>query len=117
MDSPFLTQFRRKRIDDVFSGSIKLRYDPKLEYNIFESKDNSKLITLVMTKTQVKTEQPDEDSSELNAEQIRNLYLQTKSYTEVKIEKADEIDETFCQELIATQTFTRSISEQSDQDY
>lgn len=70
-----------------------------------------------MTKTQVKVEQPDEVSNELNNGQIHKLYLQTKSLTEVKAEQPDEIEENFYSELMATQTFTKTTNEGSDQDY
>lgn len=115
MDSPFLTQFKKERIDDFLSSSIKLKYDTQLDYNILETKNNDLLMT--MTKTQVKTEQPDEATDELSAEQLRKLYLQTKSITEVKSEQPDEIEEIFYQELMATQTFTKTINESSDEDY
>lgn len=115
MSSPFLTQFKKERTDDILSNSIKLKYDTQLDYNILESKNGDMLMT--MTKTQVKTEQPDEASNELSPEQLRKLYLQTKSITEVKSEQPDEIEEMFYQELMATQTFTKTINESSDEDF
>jgi hypothetical protein len=115
MNSPFLTQFKRKRIDDGLSNSIVLKYNTKLDYNVFQSKDTSNLMTI--TKTQVKTEQPDDVDNELGEEQLRKLYLQTKTLTEVKKEQSDEIDEVLLSELIATQTSTRIINEAPDEDY
>lgn len=115
MNSPFLTQFKKERIDDFLSNSIKLKYNNQLDYNILESKNDQ--VLMIMTTTKVKLEQPDEVPNEISAEQLRKLYLQTKSITEVKTEQPDEIEETFYQELMATQTSTSTVSEQLDKDY
>ncbi len=114
MESPFLVQFKKERTEDNISNSIKLKYDSKLDYNTFESNAGSTLLT--MTKTQVKTEQPDEFTNELSGEELQQIYLQTKSLTDVKAEKPDEIEELCYLELMATQTFTKVISEKQDED-
>lgn len=111
----FLTQFKKERTYDVISNSIELKYDKNLDYNILQS-DNC-LEQMSMTKTQVKLEQADEISNDLSMEQIKKLYLGTKSLTDVKTEQPDEIEENFYSELMSTQTFTKAGSEGSDQDY
>lgn len=112
---PFLTQFKKERTYDGVSNSIVLKYNRDLDYNIMQSSESMELMS--MTKTQVKVEQPDEIANEYNNRQIHKLYLQTKSLTDVKAEQPDEIEENFYSELMATQTFTKTVNEGSDQDY
>lgn len=111
---PFLTKFKTKRISDPLIESVELKYDEKLEHNLFISKSSEFL--LAMTRTADHPEEPDADEDMEYAIYMNNYYYGTKSFTNVRVEKPDEIDEQFLSELTGTATITRVMSESSDED-
>ena len=108
---PFLVQFKKERTVDVLSNSVILKYDPNTDQNILE---HNNIFLMAMTKTQIKTEKPDEALDEINNTELRRLYLQTKTFTEVKSELSDKNEENFYSSFLYSQTFTRSKGEGTD---
>lgn len=75
---------------------------------------NDNVLILSDTGTRNKSEQPDQIDELLRDDQTKEIYLQSKTLTEVKSEQADALPDSFLYELLMTQTFTKTRGEASD---
>lgn len=110
---PFLTQFISERKNDENSNCIKFNYDYEKDYNTFSISDAT--LNSTLTKTDVKNESDDVNDNIMTDIQIAE-YLDSKTLTNVKAEKSDEIDDLLYLQLLSTETFTKAQVEKSDVD-
>lgn len=112
---PFLVQFKKERSLECSDILSEIKYNNELDYNIITNLNTILLNT--MTKTSVKDEQPDEIKVDSEDQFETSTYLKTQTITRVKTEEPDEIDDLSLMELMATQTFTKSVGETNDTDF